>query len=329
MLSKPLAFEQDKTAIFLRNQIMHLHYSKLSDIKDRKNSYLPSISSNKKYNHNNSSLNIHSPSLQDSKTKEEQYYINHDNVLLFSKLAKIQCRPNQIIDDSEVISGYLNIKKNTRKRVRALKKKLLNEENDLIMSRIRETKPVINNDTMTKDFYSSQKICGTLRKIHPSNSTIGIYLTKGESDLIRLYDKTRLANQKKNKEKGIYKSQSCAKIDNDNNKEGSGGKIKKMKVNIDKENNNGCKASSTIKSNNNIWSDSRYSKGPIYSVPDYNKSNKNNTIIKNGEVVSIDRRILAKVRYVGYNTNNKGNCNKYSNTTNDLTAPASSRKMNN
>ena len=49
MLSKPLAFEQDRTAIFLRNQEMHLHFSKLDSIKHRKNIYLPIINSTKKH----------------------------------------------------------------------------------------------------------------------------------------------------------------------------------------------------------------------------------------------------------------------------------------
>ena len=47
MLSKPLAFEQDKIAIFLRNQEMHLHFSKLDSIRQRKNTYLPEITSSK------------------------------------------------------------------------------------------------------------------------------------------------------------------------------------------------------------------------------------------------------------------------------------------
>ena len=47
MLNKPLAFEQDKNAIFLRNKEMYHHYSKLDSIRNRKNTYLPEISSEK------------------------------------------------------------------------------------------------------------------------------------------------------------------------------------------------------------------------------------------------------------------------------------------
>ena len=47
MLAKPLAFEQDKNAIFLRNQEMHLHFSKLDSIRQRKNTYLPDITNTK------------------------------------------------------------------------------------------------------------------------------------------------------------------------------------------------------------------------------------------------------------------------------------------
>ena len=198
MLSKPLAFEQDKIAIFLRNQEMHLHFSKLDSIKQRKNLYLPEIPSNKKSNIKTLRKNGSTPSL----LKDKQYFIRRDNDIIFKILDNISKRPNQINNDSEVIDGYLNVKKFTRQRFRALKNNLLLKENIKIKERIAKTKPVIDIKQMDDEYEKSKKISGYLRKIHPSGSASNIYLNKKESDLIREYEKEKIEYYMKEKEKG-------------------------------------------------------------------------------------------------------------------------------
>ena len=123
MLSKPLAFEQDKIAIFLRNQEMHLHFSKLDSIKQRKNLYLPEIPSSNKNKNRVLKKNSSSPSI----LKDKQYFIRRDNDIIYNILDRISKRPNQISNDSEIIDGYLNVKKSTREKFRALKKKFINK----------------------------------------------------------------------------------------------------------------------------------------------------------------------------------------------------------
>ena len=187
MLSKPLAFEQDKIAIFLRNQEMHLHFSKLASIRTRKNIYLPEIpSKNKKLKKYGS---------------DKDYFIQRDNNLIYKKLNKIFTRPNQISNDSKIIDGYLNVKKFTREKFRGIKKGLLLKENKQIKNRIYETKPVIDNNQLNEEFKRSQKISGHLRKIHPSDSAGNIYLNRKESQLIRLYEKEKMDYYLKEKEK--------------------------------------------------------------------------------------------------------------------------------
>ena len=198
MLSKPLAFEQDKIAIFLRNQEMHLHFSKLDSIKQRKNLYLPEIPSNKKSNIKTLRKNGSTPSL----LKDKQYFIRRDNDIIFKILDNISKRPNQINNDSEVIDGYLNVKKFTRQRFRALKNNLLLKENIKIKERIAKTKPVIDIKQMDDEYEKSKKISGYLRKIHPSGSASNIYLNKKESDLIREYEREKIEYYMKEKEKG-------------------------------------------------------------------------------------------------------------------------------
>ena len=201
MLSKPLAFEQDKNAIFLRNQEMHLHFSKLESIRNRKNIYLPAISSkSKQLKKNNSCLLLF---------KDKEYFIKRDNNLISKKLDKIFKRPNQINNDSEMIDEYLNIKKFTRERFRALKKGLLKKENVQIKNRIYNTKSVIDNKQLNEEFQKSQKISGYLRKIHPSESAGNIYLNEKESKIIRLYEKEKMDYYLKEKEKdGVKKNNS-------------------------------------------------------------------------------------------------------------------------
>jgi len=204
MLSKPLAFEQDKTAIFLRNQEMHLHFTKLDSISKRKNYYLPEIPLSK---HRSLKKNLSNPTLY----RDKQYFIQRDNNLIYKKLNKIFKRQNQLNNDSEVIDGYLNVKKYSREKFRALKMGLLEKANISIKSRIIKTKPVIDNKQLNEEFKKCKRISGYLRKIHPSDSVGNIYLNRKESQLIRIYEKEKINHYLKEKEKerkttdeGIY-----------------------------------------------------------------------------------------------------------------------------
>lgn len=184
MLTKPLAFEQDKNAIFLRNQEMHLHFCKLDSIKQRKNAYLPGISYTKRILQ--LKKNYSSPSI----LRDRQYFINRDNQLIYQKLHKINKRVNQLNNESEIIDEYLNIKKYTLDKTRALKKNLLQKENEKFRERITHTKSVIDNRVLDNQFQKLQKISGYLRRVQPQGS-MQIYLNKRESQIIRKYEKQK------------------------------------------------------------------------------------------------------------------------------------------
>lgn len=191
MLAKPIAFEQDKNAIFLRNQEMHLHFSKLETINNRKNCYLPILSTK------NKSLKMFSSSStphMNYKNKEQLYSIQKNNMIIYNKIDKITKRNNHFNDDSKIINGYLNIKKNSIERIRAIKKKLIKKENTILQDRLKNIKPVIDNIKYKEEFYTSQKISEHLRKIKSSNSVNNIYLSKNESHQIREYEKGKLEN---------------------------------------------------------------------------------------------------------------------------------------
>jgi hypothetical protein len=196
MLSKPLAFEQDKTAIFLRNQELHLHFGKLDSIKNRKNPYLPEIVSARCNLH--LKKNYSSPSI----LRDKQYFIQRDNKLIFQKLDKINKRANKINNDSATIDGYLNIKRLAREKYRELKHGLLEKENVKLKQRLKLTKSVINNNTISTDFQKLKKISGYLRKIRPQDSVENIYLNRKESRMIRQYEKEKDDYLLKTKDKG-------------------------------------------------------------------------------------------------------------------------------
>ena len=185
MLSKPLAFEQDKNAIFLRNQEMHLHFSKLDSIKQRKNIYLPEIPISRRLLR--LQKNYSSPSI----LRDRQYFINRDNQLIYQKLHKINQRANQISNDSEIIDEYLNIKKYTMDKTRELKKSLLQKENEKFKERITHTRSVIDNRSLDNQFKKLKKISGYLRRVQPQGTVGDIYLNRKESQIIRKYERDK------------------------------------------------------------------------------------------------------------------------------------------
>ena len=238
MLSKPVAFEQDKTAIFLRNQEMHLHFSKLDSIKQRKNTYLPEIAPVK--SHMNLKKNFSTPSI----LRDKQFFILRDNKLIFQKLDKINHRVNQLNNESEIIDGYLNVKKNSRERFRELKKDLLDKENVKLKERISNTKPVIDNKILDNEFQKLKKISGYLRKVRPQDSVGNIYLNRKESQILRQYEKEKfefllktknIDNNKKEPEYVTRRRNFATSTDNSKFNTHTFNKRYKFPINIDKK----------------------------------------------------------------------------------------------
>lgn len=195
MLNKPLAFEQDKNAIFLRNKEMYHHYSKLDSIKQRKNTYLPEIPTTK--THINLKKNYSTPSI----VRDKQYFINRDNKLIYKKLDKINRRANHLNNVSEIIDGYLSVKKFTRDKFREIKNILLNQENIKLKERISHTKPVIDNKILDNEFQKLRKISNCLRKVKQKDSLGSIYINRKESKIIRQYEREKIDFYQKNRDK--------------------------------------------------------------------------------------------------------------------------------
>ena len=131
--------------------------------------------------------NYSSPSI----LRDRQYFINRDNQLIYQKLYKINKRVNQLKNESEIIDEYLNIKKYTLDKTRALRKNLLQKENEKFRERITHTKSVIDNRVLDNQFQKLQKISGYLRRVQPQWSIGQIYLNRKESQIIRKYEKQK------------------------------------------------------------------------------------------------------------------------------------------
>ena len=232
MLSKPLAFEQDKNAIFLRNQEMHLHFSKLDSIKQRKNIYLPEIPISRRLLR--LQKNYSSPSI----LRDRQYFINRDNQLIYQKLHKINQRANQISNDREIIDEYLNIKKYTMDKTRELKKSLLQKENEKFKERITHTRSVIDNRSLDNQFKKLKKISGYLRRVQPQGTVGDIYLNRKESQIIRKYerDKADFYSKTKFRESTMRRRNLNASVDDSRNRNTcrATNKIFRMPFTIDK-----------------------------------------------------------------------------------------------
>ena len=214
MLSKPLAFEQDKTAIFLRNQELHLHFTKLDLIKKRKNAYLPEIQHPK--HQINLKKTFSTPALRD-----KQFFITRDNKIIFEKLDKINRRENKLNNQTELIDEYLSEKKFAMDKFRELRKHSLTKENEKLKERISKARPVIDNKILDNDFQKLKKISGYLRKVRPQDSVANIYLNRKESQMLRQYAKEKIEFFLKSKEK-----------DNEKEKDKDGMNISKGKRNF-------------------------------------------------------------------------------------------------
>ena len=165
------------------------------------------------------------------------------NKLIFQKLDKINHRVNQLNNESEIIDGYLNVKKNTRERFRELKKDLLDKENVKLKERISNTKPVIDNKTLDTEFQKLKKISVYLRKVRPQDGVGNIYLNRKESQILRQYEKEKIefllkTKDKDNKKESEYLTRRRnfgTSIDNNKLNTHTFNKRYKFPINIDKK----------------------------------------------------------------------------------------------
>ncbi len=182
MLLKHSPFELDRESMILRNNKLLKHYDKLNLIKNRKNLFLPKISSPSKNK-------ICSPKKISTKNKIFknifQYKIDQENEKMCNKIESITNRPlKKVLSEQEMFYNLIKFNKKSRNKIRKLNLDLLVKSNDAIRKRINDVHPVINHKELDKQYKKTRKIYKLNQKLKPCFSCGNNCLTRDDYSYI-------------------------------------------------------------------------------------------------------------------------------------------------
>ena len=182
MLLKHSPFELDRESMILRNNKLLKHYDQLNLIKNRKNLFLPKISSPSKNK-------ICSPKKNSTKNKIFknifQYKIDQENEKMCNKIESITNRPlKKVLSEQEMFYNLIKFNKKSRNKIRKLNLDLLVKSNDAIRKRINGVHPVINHKELDKQYKKTRKIYKLNQKLKPCFSCGNNCLTRDEYSYI-------------------------------------------------------------------------------------------------------------------------------------------------
>ena len=182
MLLKHSPFELDRESMILRNNKLLKHYDQLNLIKNRKNLFLPKISSPSKNK-------ICSPKKISTKNKIFknifQYKIDQENEKMCNKIESITNRPlKKVLSEQEMFYNLIKFNKKSRNKIRKLNLDLLVKSNDAIRKRINNVHPVINHKELDKQYKKTRKIYKLNQKLKPCFSCGNNCLTRDDYSYI-------------------------------------------------------------------------------------------------------------------------------------------------
>ena len=182
MLLKHSPFELDRESMILRNNKLLKHYDQLNLIKNRKNLFLPKISSQSKNK-------ICSPKKNATKNKIFknifQYKIDQENEKMCNKIESITNRPlKKVLSEQEMFYNLIKFNKKSRNKIRKLNLDLLVKSNDAIRKRINDVHPVINHKELDKQYKKTRKIYKLNQKLKPCFSCGNNCLTRDDYSYI-------------------------------------------------------------------------------------------------------------------------------------------------
>ena len=182
MLLKHSPFELDRESMILRNNKLLKHYDQLNLIKNRKNLFLPKISSPSK----NKILSPRKMTMKNKIFKNIfQYKIDQENEKMCNKIESITNRPiKKVLSEQEMFTNLLNFNKKSRNKIRKLNLDLLVKSNDEIRKRINNVHPVINHKELDKQYKKTRKIYKLNQKLKPCFSCGNNCLTRDEYSYI-------------------------------------------------------------------------------------------------------------------------------------------------
>jgi len=178
MLLKKTPFELDREIMILRNNKLLKHYDQLNIIRNRKNLFLPKISSL-------SNNNIFSPTKTLGKKFKYKYLIqlriNAENEQMCNKINEITNRPNRKLSpEKDIFFNLINFKKKSRNNVRKQHLEFLVKSNDAIRKRINDVHPVINHKALDLEYRKTRKIYKLNKKLKPCFSGGNNCLTRDD-----------------------------------------------------------------------------------------------------------------------------------------------------
>ena len=178
MLLKSSPFELDREAMILRNNKLLKHYDQLNIIRNRKNLFLPKISSLSKNN-------IFSPKKtlgKNFKYKQLiQLKINKENEQMCNKIKEISNRPfKKVLPEQKLFFNLINFKKKSRNNIRKQNFEFLVKSNDAIRKRINDINPVINHKALALEYQKTRKIYKLNKKLKPCLSGGNNCLTRDD-----------------------------------------------------------------------------------------------------------------------------------------------------
>ena len=182
MLLKHSPFELDRESMILRNNKLLKHYDQLNLIKNRKNLFLPKISSPSKNK-------ICSPKKISTKNKIFknifQYKIDQENETMCNKIESITNRTlKKVLSEQEMFYNLIKFNKKSRNKIRKLNLDLLVKSNDAIRKRINDVHPVINHKELDKQYKKTRKIYKLNQKLKPCFSCGNNCLTRDDYSYI-------------------------------------------------------------------------------------------------------------------------------------------------
>ena len=175
-------FELDKEFMIQRNNKLLKHYDQLNIIRNRKNLFLPKITSpnkNKIFSpkRTNMNSNLYKNIFQNKIDKENEKICN--------KLNEISNRPlKNLKTEGKVFSDILNLNKKSRNKIRKLHLNLLIKSNMEIKKRINNIHPVINHNELNLQYLKTREIYKLNQKLKPCLSCGNNCLTRDDYSII-------------------------------------------------------------------------------------------------------------------------------------------------
>ena len=175
-------FELDKEFMIQRNNKLLKHYDQLNIIRNRKNLFLPKITSpnqNKIFSpkRTNMNSNLYKNIFQNK--------INKENEKICNKLNEISNRPlKNLKTEGKVFSDILNLNKKSRNKIRKLHLNLLIKSNMEIKKRINNIHPVINHNELNLQYLKTREIYKLNQKLKPCLSCGNNCLTRDDYSII-------------------------------------------------------------------------------------------------------------------------------------------------